>query len=58
MPEAPAEEKEVKEEEANPEESAPAAPESEKSQYPFFDPYDFKRDLFDPSLYAKPEPEE
>lgn len=57
-PEAPAEEKVVKEEEAKPEESAPAAPESEKSHYPFFDPYDFNRDLYDPSLYAKPEPEQ
>uniref|UniRef100_UPI0037E8806B actinodin3 n=1 Tax=Semicossyphus pulcher TaxID=241346 RepID=UPI0037E8806B len=42
-PEAPAEETVVKEE-------VPKKP-----LYPFFDPYDFKRDLYDPLSYAAPE---
>ncbi|XP_034559358.1 actinodin3 [Notolabrus celidotus] len=56
-PEAPAEEKVVKEEVAKVEESAPAAA-TEKPLYPFFDPYDFKRDLYDPFNYADPDAEE
>ncbi|KAM8727885.1 actinodin3 isoform X2 [Acanthopagrus latus] len=51
-PEAPAEEKVVKEE------SVPAAAAPQKPLYPYFDPYDFKRDLYDPSQYANPAPEE
>lgn len=57
-PEVPVEEKVVKEEETKSEESAPAAPEAQKTHYPYFDPYDFKRDLYDPFRYADPEPEE
>uniref|UniRef100_A0A8D2ZTF6 Actinodin3 n=1 Tax=Scophthalmus maximus TaxID=52904 RepID=A0A8D2ZTF6_SCOMX len=57
-PEAPAEEKVVEEEEVKAEESVPAAPATEKTLFPFFDPYDFKRDLYDPLRYANPEPEE
>ncbi|XP_072296479.1 uncharacterized protein [Eucyclogobius newberryi] len=55
-PVVPAEEKVVKEE-VKAEESAPA---TEKTPYPLFDPYDFKRDLYDPFAYAMPaaEPEE
>ncbi|XP_058497827.1 actinodin3 [Solea solea] len=58
--EEPAEEKEVKEEEevAKAEESGPAAPDTEKPLYPYYDPYDFKRDLYDPFRYANPAPEE
>ncbi|CAN9503371.1 unnamed protein product [Ophioblennius macclurei] len=56
-PEAPAEDKEVKEEKVEPEESVPAAPTSQKLPDSFFDPYDFKRDLFDPYRYAEPAPE-
>lgn len=29
-----------------------------QTQYPYFDPYDFGRDLYYPSLYANPAPEE
>lgn len=58
-PAAPAEEKVVKEEEkAKVEESAPAAPATQKPLYPYFDPYDFKRDLYDPFRYANPAPEQ
>lgn len=56
-PEAPAEEKEVKEEVAKVEESVATAA-TEKSLNPYFDPYDFKRDLFDPLNYADPAPEQ
>ncbi|KAM3865976.1 uncharacterized protein ACN63O_009621 [Diretmus argenteus] len=56
-PAAPVEEKVVKEEVATAEESAPAAPEGQKTLYPYFDPYDFKRDLFDPFRYAEPDPD-
>ncbi|XP_067461638.1 actinodin3 [Thunnus thynnus] len=58
-PEAPAEEKVVKEEVAKVEESVATATEAtEKSLYPYFDPYDFTRDLYDPSRYADPAPEQ
>ncbi|XP_023283903.1 lysine-rich arabinogalactan protein 19-like [Seriola lalandi dorsalis] len=50
-PEAPAE---VKEEAAKAEESAPASPATAKGPYPYFDPYDFKRDLYDPFRYTDP----
>uniref|UniRef100_A0A672IUP4 Actinodin3 n=2 Tax=Salarias fasciatus TaxID=181472 RepID=A0A672IUP4_SALFA len=56
-PEPPAEDKEVKEEKAEPEESLPAAPPSQKAPQPYFDPYDFKRDLYDPFRYTDPDPE-
>ncbi|XP_070700965.1 uncharacterized protein [Pempheris klunzingeri] len=56
--EAPVEEKVVKEEEVKAEESVPAAPATQKPIYPFFDPYDFKRDLYDPLQYVNPDPEE
>ncbi|XP_030016441.1 actinodin3 [Sphaeramia orbicularis] len=58
-PDAPVEEKVevVKEEVAKAEESAPATPPSEKTPYPYFDPYDFTSDLFDPFKYASPEPD-
>ncbi|XP_062260334.1 actinodin3 [Platichthys flesus] len=58
VPEAPAEEKVVIEEEAKAEESAPAEPNVEENPEPHFDPYDFKRDLYDPFKYANPAPEE
>ncbi|XP_033847457.2 uncharacterized protein LOC117393454 [Periophthalmus magnuspinnatus] len=50
----------VKEEEVKAEETAPPAPATEKTLYPHFDPYDFKRDLYDPFAYSMPaaEPEE
>ncbi|XP_029309837.1 actinodin3 [Cottoperca gobio] len=54
-PEAPAEEKVEKKEEAKVEESVPEAPVTETTL--FFDPYDFKRDLYDPFRYADPAPE-
>lgn len=57
-PEAPVEEKVVKEEVAKAEESVPAAPATQSPLYPFFDPYHFKRDLYDPFRYADPAPEE
>ncbi|XP_041804615.1 actinodin3 isoform X1 [Chelmon rostratus] len=57
-PEAPAEEKVVKEEVAKAEESVPAAPATQKAPSPYFDPYDFKRDLYDPFKYANPAPEQ
>ncbi|XP_011484954.1 extensin-like [Oryzias latipes] len=57
-PAEPAEEPEVKEEEAKAEQSAPAAPAGvKKSLYPHYDPYDFKRDLYDPFRYAQPDPQ-
>lgn len=56
-PVAPADETEV-EEKAEVEESIPAAADTQQSPYPHFDPYDFKRDLYDPFLYANPAPEE
>ncbi|XP_060900378.1 actinodin3 [Labrus mixtus] len=55
-PEAPAEEK-VVEEVAKVEESAPAAA-TQKPLYPFFDPYDFNRDLYNPLSYVEPAAEE
>ena len=57
-PEAPVEEKVVIKEEAKVEESPPAEPDIEENPYPHFDPYDFKRDLYDPFKYANPAPEE
>lgn len=54
--EAPAEEK-VQEEVVKAEESVPAAPVDQKSLNPYFDPYDFKLDLYDPLRYADPAPE-
>lgn len=56
--EEPAKEEVVKKEVTKVEESVPAAPEPEKTLYPFFDPYDFKRDLYDPFKYAAPAPED
>lgn len=46
------------EEEPKPVESAPAAPAPKKIFYPYYDPYDFKRDLYDPSQYANAADEE
>lgn len=58
-PEAPAKKTVVKEEVAKAEESVPVAPGStQKTLYPYFDPYDFKRDLYDPFRFANPAPEE
>lgn len=57
-PEVPAEEKAVKEEVTKVEEKVVAAPATQQTLYPYFDPYDFKRDLYDPFLYANPAPEE
>ncbi|XP_071778213.1 actinodin3 [Centroberyx gerrardi] len=54
-PAAPVEEKVVKEEVAAAEESVAEAPVDQKT--PYFDPYDFKRDLYDPFRYADPAPE-
>nr|XP_057923706.1 actinodin3 [Doryrhamphus excisus] len=48
----------VKEEDAKAEDNVPAETTKEESQYPYFDPYDFKRDLYDPFHYANPGPEE
>ncbi|CAK6952383.1 Cytoplasmic dynein 1 intermediate chain 2 [Scomber scombrus] len=56
-PDAPAEEKVVKEEVAKAVESVATAA-IEKPLNPYFDPYDFKRDLFDPLSYADPAPEQ
>ncbi|KAM7400872.1 hypothetical protein PAMA_005181 [Pampus argenteus] len=56
-PEAPVEEKVVKEEVAKAEESIKATAATEKPLYPYFDPYDFKRDLYDPFRYPAPEQE-
>ncbi|KAL3054959.1 hypothetical protein OYC64_017811 [Pagothenia borchgrevinki] len=53
--EAPVEEKAETKEEAKVEEPIPEAPATEEA--PAFDPYDFKRDLYDPFLYAEPAPE-
>ncbi|XP_026230490.1 lysine-rich arabinogalactan protein 19-like [Anabas testudineus] len=55
-PEVPAEELVVEENEAKAEERVPAEPASQKPLYPYFDPYDFKRDLYDPFRYAAPAP--
>lgn len=55
-PEVPAEEKVVKENEAKAEERVPAEPATQKTLYPYFDPYDFKRDLYDPFRYAAQAP--
>ncbi|KAM3604884.1 uncharacterized protein V6R79_017424 [Siganus canaliculatus] len=55
-PEEPAEEKAEKKVAENVEESVPAVPATEKP--PHFDPYDFKRDLYDPFLYGNSPPEE
>lgn len=58
-PEAPAqEEAEAKEEVAKVEDSAPSASTDQKTLHPYFDPYDFKRDLYDPFRYANPAPAE
>ncbi|XP_068456265.1 uncharacterized protein [Clinocottus analis] len=54
-PEAPTAEKVEKVEVAKIEESVPEEPATQKSSD--FDPYDFKRDLYDPFLYAEPAPE-
>lgn len=56
---APAEEEEGTEGETKAEEGVPAAPPSATGKSPssFFDPYDFKRDLYDPFGYADPAPE-
>ncbi|TNN77019.1 hypothetical protein EYF80_012657 [Liparis tanakae] len=54
-PETPAEEKVEKEDVAKTKESVPEEPATQKS--PYFDPYDFKRELYDPFLYADPAPE-
>ncbi|KAI3375070.1 hypothetical protein L3Q82_021587, partial [Scortum barcoo] len=56
-PKALAEEKVEKAEEAKPEKSVPTAPATQKALYPYFDPYDFKRELYDPFHYADPAPE-
>ncbi|XP_033507151.2 actinodin3 [Epinephelus lanceolatus] len=56
-PEAPAEEKVEKEEVAIVEEIVPATPASKKPLHPYYDPYDFKRDLYDPFRYANPAPQ-
>ncbi|KAG8014071.1 hypothetical protein GBF38_016362 [Nibea albiflora] len=57
-PEAPAEEKVVKEEVPEVKESVPAAPAAEKPPNPYFDPYNSMSDLYDPSRYANTAPEE
>lgn len=57
-PEAPAEEKPVEEKADKVDESTPGAEATQQTLYPYFDPYDFKRDLYDPFLYANPAPEE
>lgn len=57
-PEVDAEEKAVEEKADEVEESIPAAAATQQTLYPYFDPYDFKRDLYDPFLYANPAPEE
>lgn len=57
-PEAPAEEKVVKEEVPKVKESVPAAPATEKPPNPYFDPYNSKGDLYDPFRYANTAPEE
>ncbi|XP_078120258.1 uncharacterized protein LOC144526577 [Sander vitreus] len=54
-PEAPTEKKVEKEEVAKAEESVPEAPATQKA--PYFDPYDFTRDLYDPFRYAAPAPD-
>uniref|UniRef100_A0A667Z8I4 Actinodin3 n=1 Tax=Myripristis murdjan TaxID=586833 RepID=A0A667Z8I4_9TELE len=48
----------VKETSTSAPESVSAAPVDEKNPYPYFDPYDFSRDLFDPYRYANPAPED
>ncbi|XP_061835815.1 uncharacterized protein [Nerophis lumbriciformis] len=52
------EEKAVNEDDANAEESVPAGSTKKEANYPYFDPYDFKRDLYDPSHFANPDPGE
>ncbi|XP_042353465.1 extensin-like [Plectropomus leopardus] len=56
-PEAPAEEKVEKLDVAKAEETVPEAPDSQKPLHPYYDPYDFKRDLYDPFRYANPAPD-
>lgn len=54
-PESPAEEKPAEE---KADESIPGAEATQQTLYPYFDPYDFKRDLYDPFLYANSAPAE
>ncbi|XP_072219077.1 uncharacterized protein [Leuresthes tenuis] len=57
-PAAPAEEEEEKEEETNAEEGDPEPSSATlKTPYAYFDPYDFKRDLYDPFRYTEPAPD-
>ncbi|XP_040025678.1 actinodin3 isoform X2 [Gasterosteus aculeatus] len=54
-PKAPAEKTVEKEEVVKASERVPEEPATQKT--PYFDPYDFKRDLYDPFRYADPAPE-
>ncbi|XP_054624708.1 uncharacterized protein LOC129177515 [Dunckerocampus dactyliophorus] len=56
--EGPVEENVVKEKDAKGEDGVPAETTEGEPHYPYFDPYDFKRDLYDPFHYANPDPEE
>lgn len=55
-PEVSAEDKVVKEKEAKADEGVPGAPATQKTLHPYFDPYDFKSDLYDPFRYAAQAP--
>lgn len=55
-PAEPAEEPDVIEEETDAVPAAPV-PGGKKTLYPQYDPYDFKRDLYDPFRYAQPDPQ-
>lgn len=57
-PDAPAEEKPVEEKADKVVKSIPGAEATQQTQYPYFDPYDFKHDLYNPFLYENPSPEE
>ncbi|XP_041847514.1 lysine-rich arabinogalactan protein 19-like [Melanotaenia boesemani] len=57
-PAEPAEEKVVKEEETKVEEETKApASATQKTPYAYYDPYDFKHDLYDPFRYVVPDPD-
>lgn len=56
--EAPAEEKPVEKKADKVDGNIPGAEATQQTLYPNFHPYNFKRDLYDPFLYANPAPEE
>lgn len=56
--ESPAEEKPAEEKADKVDKSISGAEATQQTLYPYFDPYDFKRDLYDPFLYANSAPAE